>query len=76
MPDVSAACVGRTFQDVPGADDAEKAIIPQARGNSTVSPYGVAGTSSMEQAAEAGYFDRLGYTIRPSLTLSELTTPR
>ena len=76
VPDVSAACVGRTFQDVPGADDVEKAIIPQAHGNSTVSPYGVAGTSSMEQAAEAGYFDRLGYKVKPSLTLSELTRPQ
>jgi hypothetical protein len=75
VPDVSLACVGRTFQDVPGADDVEKAIIPQPQGASLRSPFGVDGTSSMEQAAEAGYFDRLGYKIKPSLTLSELTTP-
>jgi hypothetical protein len=79
IPDVSAACIGRTFQDVPGADDVEKALIPQPRGaaaptpDATPSEFGVTGSSSMERAAEAGYFDRLGYRIRPSLTLSELT---
>jgi phospholipase C len=76
VPDVSAACIGRTFQDVPGADDVEKALIPQPQGNSLRSPFGVAGMSSMEQAAAAGYFDRLGYKIKPSLTLAELTQPR
>jgi phospholipase C len=79
VPDVSAACIGRTFQDVPGADDVEKAVIPQPQGNALrapQSPFGIAGTSSMEQAAEAGYFDRLGYKIRPSLSLAELTQPR
>jgi hypothetical protein len=66
IPDVSAACVGRTFQDVPGADQIEKAVIPQPQ------PYSV-GTSSMELAFEAGYFERVGYRVRPSLTLRELT---
>jgi phospholipase C len=75
IPDVSAACVGRTFQDVPGADDVEKAVVPQNFGASAPSEFGVIGTSSMEKAAEAGYFDRLRYRIRPSLTLSELTRP-
>ena len=69
VPDVSAACVGRTFQDVPGADQVEKAVIPQPQGASAPAPgaseFGVVGTSSMEQAAEAGYFDRLGYHVRP-----------
>jgi phospholipase C len=81
IPDVSAACIGRTFQDVPGADQVEKAVIPQPQGAaapappSTASEFGVTGSSSMERAAEAGYFDRLGYRVRPSLTLSELTKP-
>jgi phospholipase C len=66
IPDLSAACVGRTFQDVPGADQIEKAIIPQPQ------PY-AAGTTSMERALESGYFERLGYRVRPSLTLRELT---
>jgi len=75
VPDVSAACVGRTFQDVPGADQVEQTLIPQPQGASASSEFGVVGASSMERAAEAGYFDRLGYRIRPSLTLSELTRP-
>ena len=81
IPDVSAACVGRTFQDVPGADEVEKALIPQPQGASAPAPtsapseFGVVGTSSMEQAAEAGYLDRLGYRVRPSLTMAELTKP-
>jgi len=75
VPDVSAACIGRTFQDVPGADDVEKALIPQPQGNAARSPFGVEGTSSMERAYEAGYFERLGYKVKPSLTLAELTRP-
>jgi phospholipase C len=71
IPSVSAACVGRTFQDVPGADDLEKALIPQPQPNSAPEP--VIGVSAMERAAHAGYFERLGYRIRPSLTLAELT---
>jgi phospholipase C len=66
VPDVSLACDGRVFQDVPGADDVEKALFPQPQ------PYAV-GTSSMEAMADSGYLDRLGYTVRPSLTLAELT---
>jgi hypothetical protein len=76
VPDVSAACIGRTFQDVPGADDVEKALIAQPQGNALRSPFGVSGVSSMERAYEAGYFDRLGYKVKPSLTLAELTQPR
>jgi hypothetical protein len=68
IPDVSAACVGRTFQDVPGADQIEKAIIPQPQPSA-------AGTSSMERALESGYLDRLGYRVQPSLSLRELTGP-
>ena len=75
VPDVSAACIGRTFQDVPGADDVEKALIPQPQGNALRSPFGVSGTSAMERAYDAGYFDRLGYKVKPSLTLAELTQP-
>lgn len=72
VPDVSAACVGRTFQDLPGADQVEKAVVPQPQPNSE---FGVAGISSMERAHEMGYFDRLGYRVRPSLSLAELTRP-
>jgi len=79
IPDVSLACIGRTFQDVPGADNVEKAVIPQPQPDSARAPvaapseFGVTGTSAMERAAEAGYFDRIGYKVRPSLTLKELT---
>jgi hypothetical protein len=37
------------------------------------SEFGVIGTHPLEQAVQAGYFDRLGYRIRPTMTLSELT---
>ena len=75
IPDVSVACVGRTFQDVPGADDVEKAVIPQPHPDARApgSEFGVAGVSSMERFVETGYLERLGYRVRPSLTLAELT---
>ncbi|HEX6393086.1 MAG TPA: alkaline phosphatase family protein [Acidimicrobiales bacterium] len=75
IPDVSAACVGRTFQDVPVADQIEQMVIPQPKPDSptTSSEFGVTGVSAMQRALEAGYFDRLGYQVKPSLTLAQLT---
>ena len=76
IPDVSAACVGRTFQDVPVADQIEQMVIPQPKSNSPMTPseFGVMGVSALERALEAGYFERLGYQVKPSLTLAELTS--
>jgi len=73
VPDVSVASVGRTFQDVPGADDVEKAVITQPQPDSE---FGIVGEASMERAVHAGYFDRLGYRVRPALTMAELPAPR
>lgn len=76
IPDVSLACVGRTFQDVPVADQIEQMVIPQPKSNSPMTPseFEVTGVSAMQRAFEAGYYDRLGYQVKPSLTLAELTS--
>jgi phospholipase C len=76
IPDLSLACVGRTFQDVPVADDLEKALIPQPQpyGVFSGAGSGVIGVSSMERAAQSGYFDRLGYRISASLTPQDLVS--
>jgi hypothetical protein len=73
IPDVSLACVGRTFQDLPGADEVEKAVIPQPQPDVVDrSEFGVTGVSSMERALP--YYEHLGYRVRPSLSLRELTS--
>jgi hypothetical protein len=38
-----------------------------------VGEFGVAGVHPFEEAVRAGYFERLGYKIQPSMTLRELT---
>jgi phospholipase C len=78
VPDVSLPCYGRFFQDSPGLDQIEKTVIKQPKGNSSpmrlpASEFGVVGVHPLEQALHSGYFDRLGFRVRPSMTLAELT---
>ncbi|HEY2428332.1 MAG TPA: alkaline phosphatase family protein [Acidimicrobiales bacterium] len=67
VPVASAPCYGRFFQDSPGLDQVEQALIPPPRGNSVDS-------HPFDGPAAQAYLERLGYRVRPSLTLAELTS--
>jgi phospholipase C len=76
IPDVSLPCSAYWVQDTPGLDQVGQVLFPRPRGNGLpvqVGEFGVAGVHPLEEAARAGYFERLGYTIQPSMTLRELT---
>jgi phospholipase C len=65
IPLGSIPCKGQWFQDVPVLGDLENQLLPGTSEHRDT-------TSQLERAYEAGFFDRMGYRVAPSMTLREL----